>query len=116
MKGGKKVVLKTSLVFYAYSSGYTKKYTNPKRVKVNKVAVSLEKGKTFQIKAKVRKLKKNRKLMPPQHVKQIRYLSTNKKVATVTKGGKIKAKKKGTCYIYVYAHNGISKKIKVIVR
>ena len=54
--------------------------------------------------------------MPPQHVKQIRYLSTNKKIATVTKGGKIKAKKKGTCYIYVYAHNGISKKIKVIVR
>ena len=83
---------------------------------VNKTKVKLKKGKTFQIKAKVRKLKKNRKLMPPQHVKQIRYLSTNKKIATVTKEGKIKAKKKGTCYIYVYAHNGISKKIKVIVR
>lgn len=53
-KDGKKVVIKTSLVFHAFSSGYTKKYTNPKSVKVNKVAVTLTKGKTFKIKAKAK--------------------------------------------------------------
>ncbi len=115
-KNGEKKYIGTSPMIHVYTSGYSPKYTNAKAVTVNKTKVKLKKGKTFQIKAKVRKLKKNRKLMPPQHVKQIRYLSTNKKIATVTKGGKIKAKKKGTCYIYVYAHNGISKKIKVIVR
>ena len=41
--------------------------------------------------------------------------STNTKIATVTKNGRIKAKKKGTCYIYVYAQNGVYKKIKVVV-
>ena len=37
-------------------------------------------------------------------------------VATVTNKGVIKGKKKGTCYIYVYAQNGISKKVKVTVK
>ena len=30
--------------------------------------------------------------------------------------GKITAKGAGTCYVYVYAHNGVSKKIKVTVK
>ena len=28
----------------------------------------------------------------------------------------IKAKKKGTCYVYTYAQNGVYKKIKIIVK
>ena len=43
------------------------------------------------------------------------YMSSNKKVATVTKSGKITAKGKGTCNIIAYAHNGIAKSIKVTV-
>ena len=54
--------------------------------------------------------------MTKEHGPKIRYLSTNKKVATVTKKGKIKAKAKGKCTIIVYAHNGANKKVKVTVK
>ncbi|MDO5155065.1 MAG: Ig-like domain-containing protein [Eubacteriales bacterium] len=43
------------------------------------------------------------------------YASSNKSIATVSKTGVIKAKKKGTCTVYVYARNGYAKTIKVIV-
>ena len=89
--------------------------TNAKSVNVNKTKLTLKKGKTFKIKAKVNKLKKNKKLMPSAHAPTLRYMTTNSKVATVSKSGKITAKGKGTCVIYVYAHNGVSKSIKVTV-
>ena len=85
-------------------------------VKVNKTKVTLKKGKTFKIKAKVIKVKKSKKLMPKKHVATVRYLSTNKKVATVSSSGKIKAAGKGKCNVYAYAHNGVCKKIKVTVK
>jgi uncharacterized protein YjdB len=83
---------------------------------VNKTKVSLKKGKTFKIKAKVKKLNKNKKLMPKSHAPTLRYLSSNKKIATVSSGGKITAKGTGTCYVYVFAHNGVYKQIKVTVK
>ena len=46
----------------------------------------------------------------------MRYESTNTKVATVSSKGVIKGVKKGTCYVYAYAQNGIAKKIKVTVK
>ena len=49
------------------------------------------------------------------HVK-LRYESSNMKVATVSSTGKVKAEKKGTCFIYAYAQNGICKAVKVTVR
>ena len=43
-------------------------------------------------------------------------LSTDTKVAKVTKKGVMKGVGKGTCYVYAYGHNGVSKKIKVTVK
>ena len=43
------------------------------------------------------------------------YKSDDKRIATVTKKGKVKAVKKGTTYITV-KNNGVSKKLKVIVK
>ena len=60
-------------------------------------------------------MKKNKKLMPKSHVATLRYLTSNKKVATVSKSGKITARGKGSCVIYVFAHNGVSKQVKVTV-
>ena len=40
----------------------------------------------------------------------------NRKVATVSKKGVIKAKGKGICYVYAYAQNGVFKKDKIIVK
>ena len=71
--------------------------------------MSLKKGKTFKLRAKA--VGKNVK----KHV-AVRYESTNPKVAKVSKSGKITAKKKGKCYVYVFAQNGVFKKIKVTVK
>jgi hypothetical protein len=115
MKDGIKTYIKSPSV-YAYTSGSKGKYTNAKSVTVKKKSVSLKKGKTYQIKASVKKLKKNKKLMPESYAPKLRYLSSNKSVATVSKNGKIKAGKTGTCYVYVYAQNGSYKRITVAVK
>ena len=116
VKSGKKKYIKTSPLTHSYTSGASKKYSNAKTLTVNKKKVTLKKGKTFRIKGKVTKVKKSKKLMPATHVPTLRYISDNKKVATVSKAGKITAKAKGTCIIYVFAHNGVRKTIEVTVK
>ena len=114
-KNGKKTYVRTSPMLHVYTGNASGKYTNAKSVTVNKAKVSLKKGKTYKIKAKVNKIKKDKKLMPKSHVATLRYLTSNSKVATVSKSGKITAKGKGSCVVYAYAHNGVSKSIKVTV-
>ena len=46
----------------------------------------------------------------------MRYESSNAKIAMVSSKGVIKGIKKGTCYVYAYAQNGMAKKIKVTVK
>ena len=97
----------------------TKEYTNAKSVTIKNVKkgkLSLKNGKTFKVKAKVNKVSKKKKLMPKSHAPVLRYMTTDKKVADVSKSGKIKAKGKGACSIYVYAHNGVYKTVKVKVK
>ena len=50
------------------------------------------------------------------HDAKVRYLSSDPKIATVSAKGKIKAKAKGTCKIYVHAVNGAYKTVKVTVK
>lgn len=92
------------------------KYCNYKSVttkaKKNKVTLQ-KKGKTFKLGAKA--VKESSKLKANAH-RKIRYESSDKKVATVDSTGKITAKKKGKCYVYAYAQNGIYKKITVTVK
>ena len=101
---------------HAYTSGGTSKYTNAKSVTVKKPRVSLKAGKTYKIKANVVKLQKGKKLVPTSHAPKLRYVSSNKKIATVSKSGKITAKSKGSCKVYVIAVNGVSKAVKVTVK
>ena len=115
MKNGKKTYVRTSPMMHAYTGNGTKKYTNAKSVTVKKTKVSLKKGKTYKIKAKVKKIKKNKKLMPKGHAPKLRYLTSDISVATVNAKGKIIAKGKGSCVIYVFAHNGAAKQVKVTV-
>lgn len=106
---GKKVYLAKSKVVHSTTTGG--KYSNAKSVKVNKAAVSLAVGKNFTIKAE--QVVKDK---PIKKHEGIKFESSNSKVVSVTSKGVIKAKKKGTCYIYVYAQNGVYKKIKVTVK
>ena len=87
-----------------------------KDVRVNKEKVTLKTGTSYKIKASMLKVAKHKKLMPTTHAPKIRYLSSNKKIATVSKKGKITAKKKGSCKVYAIAVNGKSKIVKVIVK
>lgn len=106
---GKKVWLAKSKVVHSTTTGG--KYGNAKTVKVNKTDLSLTKGQTFTIKAE--QVIKDK---PIDEHQDIKYESSNTKVASVNSKGVIKAKKKGTCYIYVYAQNGMYKRIKVTVK
>ena len=106
---GEKAIIASSKVVYSTTDGG--KYGNAKSIKVRKSTVKLKKGKTFNLKASV--VKKNRKI---KTYRKLAYESSNTKVATVSKKGVIKAKKKGSCTIYVYAQNGVYKKVKVTVK
>ena len=91
------------------------KYTNIKSLttKAKKDKVTIKKGKTFKLGVKVKKASLKLKT---KNYRKTAYETSNKKIATVTSKGVIKAKKKGTCYVYVYTQNGIFKKIKVTVK
>lgn len=86
------------------------KVANPTKITAKK-KLTLKKGKTKKISAKIKPSKKVK-----VHIARFRYESTNPKIASVNKKGKIKAKKKGSCSIYVYSQNGLSVKIKVTVK
>ena len=93
-----------------------KKYTNAKKIKASSKKVSLKVNESKKITAKVVKKDKKKKLLPKKYGKSIRFVTTNKAVATVNSKGKITAKSKGTCYVYAVALNGVQKKIKVTVK
>ncbi|MCR4691065.1 MAG: exo-alpha-sialidase [Lachnospiraceae bacterium] len=114
IENGKKKVFAKSMK--AFVAGKKTKYTNAKKIKLKKKAYTIKVGKTKKIKAKIVKQNKKKKELPNKYAKKFRYASSDKTVATVSKKGKIKAKKAGTCDIYVYAKNGASKKIKVTVQ
>lgn len=108
-------VISTSKVIHVATKG--SKVGNHKSVIVSKTVIAkarkLSKGKTLKLNAKA--VAQSTKLKVKQHV-SLRYESTNKKIATVNKSGKVTAKKKGICYIYAFAQDGVFKKIKVIVK
>ena len=99
-------VVSTSKVIHIATKGG--KVGNPTKVTTKKPK-TLSKGKSFKLAGKQsgKKIKKHR---------AVSYESTNTKVATVSKKGVIKAKAKGTCYVFAYAQNGVSKKVKVTVK
>ena len=63
-----------------------------KKIKLNRKKLTLKKGKTFKLKVT---------LTPKDSKDKIVYRTSNRKIATVSKTGKIKAKKKGKVKITV---------------
>ncbi|MDO4476085.1 MAG: Ig-like domain-containing protein [Lachnospiraceae bacterium] len=95
------------------SGGKAGNYTRVTTAAGNKKVSLAKKGKTFKLKGKA--VKKSAGTKISQH-RSVRYESSDPSVATVSKTGKITAKKKGTCYIYVFAQNGMYQKVKVTVK
>ena len=115
-KNGKKTYVRTSPGVHAFTSGGSKKYTNPKSVTVAKASVTLKKSGTFKIKGKVNKLSAKKKLPDKGHGAALRYYTSNKAIATVSSAGKITAKAKGKCTVYVLSISGVRKAIAVTVK
>ena len=108
---GEKAISTSKTIHVATKGG---KVGNSKSVTTKvKNKVSLKKGKSFKLGAK--SVVQGKKLKVKKH-RAIAYESSNKKIATVSGKGVIKAVGKGTCYIYAYAQNGVCKKIKVTVK
>ena len=112
---GKKTYIGSSLLFHAVGK-QNKTYTNAKKVELSKTSVTLNQGKTKKIKAAIVKQSPKKKLLTREHGDALRYFSMDTGIATVTADGKIEAKNKGTCYVYVTALNGRKAKVKVTVK
>lgn len=93
-----------------------KKGTNVKKVVVKKSSFKLKRNKTAKIKGTTVLVDKTKKPLSDRHAKELRFVSSDPTIATVNEKGKIKARRKGTCIIYVYARNGYAKKVKVTVK
>lgn len=79
----------------------------PKKIALTASRKTVKKGKTYQIQIKLPKNTASYKRT---------YTSSNKKVATVSASGKVKARKKGTATVTVKAFNGKKAKIKILVK
>ena len=112
---GKKILLGTSKVYHI-AGWKNKHYTNAKKLVIPDKKITLKKGKTATCNVKAVKQDKKKKWLSKKHGAVLSYTVTNKNIATVTKNGKIRAKKAGTCVIYVNALNGICGKITVTVK
>ena len=112
MVDGKKVYLEKSLMVHVAKKS-ARALTNASYVWVAKSVRTLKVGSTAKVGARTIKKITKRKLISPKRVSRLRYWSTNKAVATVSKSGKIKAVGKGACTVFAMAQNG--KKAIVVV-
>lgn len=109
LQNGTKTYLARSPVTNMSTGGDT--YDMIEGVKVEKDNVTLSVGKTAVIKATLETSGKKLRLH-----QSLNYESDKPAVATVNRKGRIRAKKKGTCTIYVYAQNGKYTTVKVTVK
>lgn len=111
--GTQKVIATSKSIHVAVQGGKAGNYKAVKLTNVKKNKISLKKGKSFSIKAK--SVVQNKKQKVKKH-RGLCYESTNSEIATVNKKGKITAKGKGKCEIYVYDQSGNYSVIKVMVK
>ena len=107
---GQKVIASSKTIHVTTIGG---KVGNYKKVKLNKKIVKLKCGKVFKIKAE--QVPEKKKLKVKRH-RGICFESSNSSIATVSSSGKVKAKKKGTCVIYIYSQSGTFSKMTVRVK
>ena len=104
-----KVIAISKMIHAATKGG---KVGNPKAIKLKKKKLTVYVGKTAKIKAKLTKPKK----VKVKNHRKLSYESTDNTIAAVSKKGVVKGLKKGQCTVWVYAQNGIGKKITITVK
>lgn len=109
---GKYVPVAASVLSYCATKG--KKYTNAGSLKVKKTKVTLKTGGTVKLKTTQVKQEKKKKI---KAYRGIRYEALDRSTATVNrKTGVITGVGAGTTDVYVYAQNGVYKKVSVTVK
>ena len=107
-------VIEKSKVIHVVTKGGA--FTNFSRVKVKdsviRRAAGLRPGRKLKLKA--RAVKQDGSLEAEIH-RGMRYVSDNRKVASVSRSGVIKAKAPGSCLVYAYTQSGTFTCIKVVV-
>lgn len=115
IKNGKKVYVKTSEAMH-FVIRTNKTYTNPKDVQISKSTYTLKKGKKKKLAATVKREFTKKKLLKNSHIKNIRWYTSDAKVAKVKSDGTIVAVKKGTCKVYAVGANGVRKVVTIVVK
>ena len=106
---GKRVITICKTIYAATSGG---KNGNPAKLTLNKKKATVKVKKKLKLSAK----QTGKSGMKLKKYRNISFESSNPKIATVTKKGVVKGVRKGKCYIYVYAQNGLSKRVKLTVK
>ncbi|MBQ1407890.1 MAG: Ig-like domain-containing protein [Eubacterium sp.] len=103
----------SSPILYVATAG-SKKAGNYAKIttKAKKNKVTVKRGKKFKLAAAAKAPAKQK----VKKIVDIRYESTKPAIATVDARGIIKGIKKGKCYVYAFAQNGLAVKIKVTVK
>ena len=113
---GKQTIIGSSKTIHVATPGG--KVTN-----VSKIQAVVKKKTVTKLNLKVKKTATisskqtlaNKKLKLSKH-RAVKYESSDPKVASVNAKGKVTAKKKGTCIIYVYSQSGTFAKVKLTVK
>ncbi len=113
VNGKYKTIVKSTLNHFI-AGNESRKLTVPKSLKLNKSKITLRVNKSFKLKGTVKLFDSKKRLLA--HAPKLRFVSNDTSVATVSSKGKIKAKRKGKCTIYVQTINGICKKCRVTVK
>ncbi len=106
---GKNITISAAKTVHVVTNGSGK--GNVKGIKADRSKAVLKKGKTLRLKASEIKGKK-----PSKKCRKLCYESDNEEIASVTKKGRVKAKAKGKCGIYIYTQNGLYKKVRITVK
>ncbi len=114
-KKGKTITLARTITIHIAGKD-SAKYTNVRKIKVKKASYTLKKGGAVTLRPKAVRKDKHKKQLSVAHTREFRYRSSNKKVAVVTAGGRVKAKGAGSCTVYIFAKNGCKRKIKIKVK
>ncbi|MEA4922304.1 MAG: InlB B-repeat-containing protein [Eubacteriaceae bacterium] len=113
---GKKKIIKRSVTVHSIAGNKVRKITNTKTIKASRKTATIAVGKTVKIKATVKGVNKGKKVMSKDHAPKVRYISGDKRVASVNKKGVITGKRFGTVKIYVLAVNGVRTYVNVTVK
>lgn len=110
---GRRVTVSRSEEIHFVTDVKEYKYGNPTKVALSSKKCTLNKGKTFNLKNRVKVYSSKKVLL---HTDKVRYVSSDSRVAKVNSRGRITAEKAGRCNIYAIAQNGRAAKITVTVK